>query len=264
MGRSRDRALTWAFRVGYGGLFVALVAPIAVVVATAVGASPAVTFPPDRLSLRWFGALARRPEWVGAVRNSLLVAAATTAVSTAVGTATALGVRRLRPRVRRAVTAATVLPLLVPGAVLGVALLTFFSQFSLQQTYLAVVLAHCLWAVPLTFSVMRASFSRFDWRLYEAARDLGAPPRTAFRATVVPSVRAGLLGAVLVAFVVSLQEFVMTLFVSGPDTRTVPVLAWNSLRGSLDPLVSVVSTLLVAAVVVIVAVVGVERIATET
>ncbi len=259
-----DRTVTWGFRALYGGLFVFLLAPIVVVVATAFGTSGTVSFPPGRLSLRWFGALADDPEWVAAVRNSLLVATSTSVVSLAVGVTAALGTDRLSGRLREFVTAVAVVPLLVPGVVLAVTLLTFFSQFSLQQTYVAVVLAHCLWAVPLTFSVMRAAFSRFDWQLYEAARDLGAPPRTAFRRVVVRNVRAGLFGAALIAFVISLQEFVMTLFLSGPDTRTVPVLAWNSLRGSLDPLVSVVSTLLVATALLVVAVVGADRIALDT
>jgi ABC-type spermidine/putrescine transport system permease subunit II len=259
----RDTAGVWTFRVTAALLFGLLVAPIVVVVGTAFGPTSTVTFPPAGLSMRWFGALLGDPRWMSAVRNSLLVAVATTGLSMAVGVAAAFGVRSLDDGHRRLVGAVAVLPLLVPGVVLGVTLLTFFSRFSLQQSYLAIVLAHTLWAVPLTYSVTRSSLSRFDWRLYEAARDVGATPAYAFRTVVAPNVRAGLFGAALVAFVISLQEFVMTLFLSGPDTRTVPVLAWNSLRGSLDPLVSVVSTLLVAVVLVVVAAVGVERLARD-
>ena len=260
----RDRVSGVALRTVAAVLFLLLVAPIAVVVGTAFGRTSAVTFPPLGLSLRWFGALADDPRWLSAVVNSVFVGVATTTVSLAVGGSAAVGVRRVGRRTRRLVSAAAVLPLLVPGAVLGVTLLVFFSRFSLQQSYLAIVLAHCLWAVPLAFSVTRATLARFDWRLYEAARDVGATPVTAFREVVAPNVRAGALAAATVAFVVSLQEFVMTLFLAGPDTRTVPVLAWNSLRGSLDPLVSVVSTLLVATVLVVVAAVGVERVAGDT
>jgi ABC-type spermidine/putrescine transport system permease subunit II len=157
---------------------------------------------------------------------------------------------------------------LVPGVIIGVTLLTFFSRLGLQQSYPALVLAHSLWATPLTFSVMQSTFARFDWQLHEAALDLGASRPRAFLYVVVPEVRAGLAVAALVAFIVSLQEFVMALFLSGPDTRTVPVQAWNSLRQSLDPLVSVVSTILLFAVVLLVllagALAGLERLATET
>lgn len=260
----RGRVAVWAFRAVTALLFVLLVAPILVVVGTAFGPTSTVTFPPAGISLRWFGRLLADAQWTAAVRNSLLVGAATTALSMFVGVTAAFGVRSLDDGGRVLVGAVAVLPLLVPGVVLGVTLLTFFSRFALQQSYPAIVLAHSLWAVPLTYSVTRSSLSRFDWRLYEAARDVGATPTRAFRTVVAPNVRAGLFGAAMVAFVVSLQEFVMTLFLSGPDTRTVPVLAWNSLRGSLDPLVSVVSTLLVAAVLAVAATVGVERLARDT
>jgi len=169
---------------------------------------------------------------------------------------------------RAVVLGLTVLPLLVPGVVLGISLLVLLGEFDLQQTYVAVVAAHSLWATPLAFSVVRASLSRFDPRLREAALDLGASPTRAFTHVVAPNIQAGLLAAALIASIVSLQEFVMTLFVSGPDTRTVPVLAWNSLRNSLDPIVSVVSTLLVGSVVVaillVTAIIGLERLATDT
>jgi ABC-type spermidine/putrescine transport system permease subunit II len=249
-------------------VFAFLLAPIVVVAATSLGANGTLSFPPEAFSGRWYGRFVESARWRRATLNSLLAAVGTTAFATVAGTTAALGARRLGPRREAALLGLAVLPLLVPGVVLGVSLLVFLGQFGLQQSYLAVVAAHSLWATPLAFSVVRASLARFDPRLREAALDLGATPPRAFVEVVAPNVRAGLLAAALVAFVVSLQEFVMTLFVSGPDTRTVPVLAWNSLRGNLDPVVSVVSTLLVVAVVAVVAVAaavaGLERLATDT
>jgi ABC-type spermidine/putrescine transport system permease subunit II len=265
MGEPLRSRLFWACVAVLFGL---LVLPLGIVVTTAFDASGSVVFPPGDLSLRWFGELLDSPVWTRSLANSVIVAAGTTAVSMLVGTTGALSVRRARGRARSGLVALAVVPLLVPGVVIGVTLLTFFSRFGLQGSYPALVLAHSLWATPLTFSVMQAAFARFDWRLYEAALDLGAPPTRAFLGVVVPEVRASLLVGGLVAFVVSLQEFVMALFLSGPDTRTVPVQAWNSLRGSLDPLVSVVSTVLLVAVVVLVvavgSVVGLDRLATDT
>jgi ABC-type spermidine/putrescine transport system permease subunit II len=263
----RESAINWAFRLLITVLFAFLILPLIIVVATAFDASGAVVFPPEAFSLRWFGVLLESPNWMRSIANSLLVATGTTALSMAAGVTAALGTRRLDGSVGKALTALAVLPLFVPGIVIGVTLLTFFSRFDLQGSYLALVVAHSLWATPLTFSVSQATFARFDWTIQEAALDLGASPTWAFLEVVVPNVRAGLLVAALVAFVVSLQEFVMALFLSGPDTRTVPVQAWNSLRQGLDPLVSVVSTVLLVAVVVLVLVgsvaVGIERLATD-
>lgn len=258
----------WLFRGAVTALFGFLVLPLAIVVATSFDGTGAVVFPPVELSVRWFAVLLESPTWLRALSNSLVVAAGTSVVSTLVGVTAALGVRRVGGPFRTAAVGLAVLPLLVPGVIIGVTLLTFFSQFGLQQSYPALVLAHSLWATPLTFSVMQAAFARFDWRQYEAALDLGAEPVRAFVGVVVPEVRASLIVAALVAFIVSLQEFVMALFLSGPSTRTVPVEAWNSLRQSLDPLVSVVSTLLVVTVVALVLVArvatGLERLATDT
>ncbi|PSQ39082.1 ABC transporter permease [Halobacteriales archaeon SW_5_70_135] len=265
---SRVAVGRWLFRATVGVLFAFLLAPIAVVAVTSFSTTGAVAVPPPGLSTRWYEALLASARWQRAALNSLIAAGGTTLLATVAGTAAALAVNGLDDRREAVVLGLTVLPLLVPGVVLGVSLLVFLGEFGLQQTYLAVVAAHSLWATPLAFSVVRASLSRFDPRLREAALDLGASRPRAFVEVVAPNVRSGLFAAALIAFVVSLQEFVMTLFVSGPDTRTVPVLAWNSLRGSVDPIVSVVSTLLVVTVVLVVAVgavvAGLERFATDT
>jgi ABC-type spermidine/putrescine transport system permease subunit II len=267
--RSRvvDAAGDLAFRAAYVAVFLFLLGPVVVVVGTSLSATSAVAFPPAGLSLRWYEALFASAAWTRAIRNSLVVAGGTTLFATTLGVLGALGVDRLEGGLATAVTGLAVVPLLVPGVVLGVTLLVFFSQFGLQQQLPTLVLAHSLWATPLTFSIMRATFSRYDWSVRDAALDLGASRPRAFFEVVVPNVRAGLLAAATVAFVVSLQEFVMTLFLSGQGTRTVPVKAWNSLRNSLDPLVSVTSTLLVLAVllalVVATVTVGLDRFARD-
>lgn len=267
--RSRvvDAAGDLAFRAAYVAVFLFLLGPVVVVVGTSLSATSAVAFPPAGLSLRWYEALFASTAWTRAITNSLVVAGGTTLFATTLGVLGALGVDSLEGRLATAVTGLAVVPLLVPGVVLGVTLLVFFSQFGLQQQLPTIVLAHSLWATPLTFSIMRATFSRYDWSVRDAALDLGASRPRAFFEVVVPNVRAGLLAAGTVAFVVSLQEFVMTLFLSGRGTRTVPVKAWNSLRNSLDPLVSVTSTLLVLvvllALVVATLTVGLDRFARD-
>lgn len=259
---------TIVFRIAYLAVFAFLLAPFVVVAGTSLDASGAVVFPPSGVSLRWYDTLLSSPDWIRAARNSLIVAGGTTMVSTTLGVGAALGLRNVDSWPATVVTGIALVPLLVPGVVLGVALLVFFSQLGLQQQIPTIVAAHSLWATPLTFSVMRATFARYDWRLRDAALNLGASRPRAFLEVVVPNVRAGLLAAACIAFVVSLQEFVMSLFLSGRETRTIPVMAWNSLRNSLDPLVSVTSTLLVVAVLLVVLAVGVtaglERIARDT
>jgi ABC-type spermidine/putrescine transport system permease subunit II len=253
------RASTAGYRLAYLSVFVFLLAPVVVVAATSLSDANTVAFPPSGLSLRWYGALLASGPWIEATRNSLLIATGTALLSTTLGVAGALGTRKLDGKLADFVTGIAVVPLLVPGVVLGVTLLIFFSEFGLQQEPATIVLAHSLWATPLTYSVMRATFSRYE--------DLGASRLRAFREVVAPNVAAGLAAATLIAFVVSLQEFVMTLFLSGRGSRTVPVKAWNSLRNSLDPLVSVTSTLLVVVVLLVLlaagVAVGLDRVARD-
>jgi ABC-type spermidine/putrescine transport system permease subunit II len=263
-----DRATQWLFRIGYGSIFLLLVAPVAVVVATSFNATAVVTFPPTDLSTRWYTAFFSQQTWLRAVRNSLITASGTAVFSTILGVAGAFGVRHLDRRTSVAITGLVLVPLLVPGVILGVALLLFLSRFGLQQRLFTIVLAHALWATPLTFSVMRATFARFDWHLQEAAMDLGAGRLRAFREVLVPNVLPGIVAAAAIGFVVSLQEFIMALFLAGRETRTVPVESWLTLRNSLSPLVSVGSALLVVAVLVALGIaataIGIDRVAEET
>jgi ABC-type spermidine/putrescine transport system permease subunit I len=120
---------------------------------------------------------------------------------------------------------------------------------------------------PYTVMPIYSVLATLNEERLEAARDLGATELQSFREVVLPQMRAGLFASALIAFIISLQEFVMTLFLSGQDTRTIPVLAWISISQVLDPIVSVVSTLLIGVVSVLLlaaaALVGLDRIAKQ-
>lgn len=264
---NRRRLGTLAFRGVTVALLGFVLLPVAVVVATSLNAAPDVVFPPDRLSLRWYRAfLFEEGEWRRAFVNSLVVAAGTAVLATLLGTAGAYGVRSLPDgRLRRAVTTLVVLPLPTPVVVLALALSVYFARLGVGNGHLAVVLGHTLVTVPFVYVVVRATLARVDWQTREAARDLGASRWQAFRATVAPQIRAGVLAAAFVAAVLSLHEFLIALFVAGVDARTLPVLEWTALRNFVDPTVSVVSTLLILLALLlalpVVAVLGVERLA---
>lgn len=262
---NRETIETTIFRLGYGIVFLFFTIPLLVVIGTSFDQSGAVIFPPGDITLAWYHAFATDGRWLAATRNSLIIATGTTILSTLIGVSTALGVRNLTVELRSGVILLVVLPLLVPPVVIAVTLLMFFSQFGMQHTYIGIILAHSLWATPIVFAIMYATFQRYDWQIREAALDLGASPTRSFISAVVPSVKNGLFAGILISFVISLQEFVMALFLSGAGTQTIPVLAWVSLRRELSPLVSVVSTLLLLSVVLIVMAaslgVGLQRLA---
>lgn len=244
----RRRLLTGGFRVGYLILFLAMLVPLIVVVGTSFAQSSLFRFPPKSLSLKWYSAFLHDKAWLQAVKNSIIAGVGTTVVATSLGLTGAYGVQRSDSTFVNRLLPATLMPLFIPPVVLGVALLAFFGSFSLHQTYVSIIVAHSLWAVPIAFLIIQSVMTQVDWNLRDAALDLGASPTRTFFEVILPQIKAGLFASMLIAFIISLQEFVMTLFVAGNDTRTIPVLAWISISQVLDPVVSVVSTLLIAVV----------------
>lgn len=243
---TRETVESALFRAVYLAILVAVLLPLVVVVGTSFNEAGVIAFPPTDVSLVWYRRFLESPAWMRALWNSVAIALGTAALATPVGVMAAYGVGRRRSRWFSALAPVALLPLLVPPVVTAVALVIYLDRLGLYYTYPGIVLAHSLWATPLVFFVMRAVFARFDWNRRDAALDLGATPTRAFREVVLPQTKAGVMAGALIAFVVSLQEFVMALFLTGYETRTVPVLAWNALRGFVDPMVSVVSTLLIA------------------
>jgi putative spermidine/putrescine transport system permease protein/spermidine/putrescine transport system permease protein len=145
------------------------------------------------------------------------------------------------------------LPLFMPGVVLGLGVAIAFggikiAGFQLYGSRLLVMVAHSLWAMPLVFMLMEATFRTIDHRIVEASYDLGARPLRTFIEIVVPSVSTGIVSSALFAFVISLNEFVMALFLTDRDTQTLPVLMWLSLRSAGTPRLAVAAVILACAV----------------
>lgn len=245
MSRNFDRVALAGFRLGYLAIFAAMLLPLFIVIATSFSASGNLQFPPEGFSLRWYGAFFADVDWLRAFDNSIIVGIGTTVLASLMGITAAFGFEAHRGRFGALLTPVVILPLLVPPVILGVTLLVYFSGLGLRSSYTGIILAHSLWATPLVFFVMQSVFQRFDWQLRDAGMDLGANPIRVFIHVILPNVKSGILVSALLAFIISLQEFVMALFLSTFQTRTIPVLAWNSLRQSLTPTVSVVSTFLI-------------------
>jgi putative spermidine/putrescine transport system permease protein/spermidine/putrescine transport system permease protein len=245
MRHNSDRLQIAAFRVGYAAIFAAMLLPLCIVIATSFSASGNLQFPPEGLSLRWYGEFFADVQWLRAFDNSFIVGIGTTVLATFMGITAAFGLEARKGRLSDLLTPVVILPLLIPPVILGVTLLVYFSALGLRSSYVGIILAHSLWATPLVFFVMQSVFQRFDWQLRDAGMDLGANPIRVFVHVILPNVKNGIVVSALLAFIISLQEFVMALFLSNFQTQTIPVLAWGSLRQSLTPTVSVVSTFLI-------------------
>jgi ABC-type spermidine/putrescine transport system permease subunit II len=210
-----------------------------------------VSFTPDEFlappthtwSRRWYGQFFRDPRWRLAALNSLLTATLAAGTALLAGTPLALAAARYHFRGRRLLTAAVLTPLCLPPLVLGLGLLPLASALGLTGTRLLLVLVHAILGLGVVVLVVRQQLEQTSPDLELAARGLGAGPvRTFFRVTLPQLVPALVAGAVM-AFLLSLNESVLCLFLAGPENETLPRVIWPNLRYKLSPLVAVASSL---------------------
>lgn len=233
--------------------------PILVIALMSFARGPFLSFPPTGVSLHWYAAYLGSARWMNATLISLEVAAATACLAIVLGTAGAIGLVRGRLPLRPAALALVNAPLVVPGIVSAVGLYFFFARFGLIGTRLCLILAHTALAVPLVVVNAATAIKTLDQTLEQAASGLGASRRQVFLHVTYPLLRPAILTGGLLAFLLSFDELVVALFISGVDTATLPIRLWNSLRDEVDPTVAAASTLLIVLSIASVGVVEVFR-----
>lgn len=239
-----------SFQLGYGTIFLLLLLPLIVVVASSFSPSTLMNFPPKAFTMKWYVEFLQDPMWMGAVKSSIIVGIGTTVLATTLAVLAAFSLQMSDSDMLPRLLPLALMPLFLPPAVLGVAMLAFFGRFDLHQTHFSIIIAHSLWATPISFLIFQAVMTQVNWNLRDAALDLGASPIRTYAEIILPQIKEGLFASALIAFIISLQEFVMALFLSGHETRTIPVMAWIAISQILDPIVNVVSTLLIVIVVI--------------
>ena len=244
------KALTTAFTVFIVGY---IMVPILVTLIMSFNDAAQIRFPIKTWSLAWYRDFFGSSQFTGALANSLVIAIGTTVFSATSGVLAAWAFERYAFPFKNALYLLIMLPLFMPGVVLGLGVAIAFGGieifgFQLYGSRLLVMVAHSLWAMPLVFMLMEATFRTIDHRTVEASYDLGARPLRTFIEIVVPSVSTGIVSSALFAFVISLNEFVMALFLTDRDTQTLPVLMWLSLRSAGTPRLAVAAVILACAV----------------
>jgi ABC-type spermidine/putrescine transport system permease subunit II len=224
-------------------VLVFLMAPLAVVVLFSFHETAALSLPFTGFSLRWYREVLGSQEFRDAAINSLYVATIVALSTLVIGTAAAYGLTRAPARLRGPLGLLFFLPITLPGLFIGVALLVFFVRAKFELSLETVAIGHLIYVFPYFFLIARAAIDRLDAGLEEAARDLGASPWVVFRKVTLPQIWPVLAAATTMAFALSLDEFVITFFVIGPDS-TLPLFIWSGLRQTIDPSINTVSTLL--------------------
>jgi putative spermidine/putrescine transport system permease protein len=227
-------------------VYALLLAPVAVVAFIAFSADSFIVFPPSGYSLRWFERLWAHPGLMAALRLSLTLAVVVTAASLLVGVPAAYVIARGRAPFASALKAFFLAPLLLPTLVLGLALLIALQPLRLIATLPGLALGHMLITVPFVIRLMTTTFSTLPDEVEAAAASLGATPWRVFRRVTLPLAAPGLAAAAFLSFLLSFDENVISLFISGPRASTLPVEMVRYVEGRTDPLVAALSVVLIA------------------
>lgn len=206
-------------------------------------------------STEWYTSLAQNEELLDAARNSLLVGLITMIVATVIGTLTALAMERYRFRLRTTFDANLYLPIVIPEIVMGIALLLFFNQALfpfLQNTFgirgttglHTITLSHIAFDIPFVYVIVRARLADFDRTLEEAAADLGADEWQTFQRVTLPLLMPGIIGGALLAFTLSLDDYLITAFTKGIREQTMPLYIYSLVRRGVTPEINALSTAL--------------------
>jgi putative spermidine/putrescine transport system permease protein len=242
-------------------LFLAL--PVLIVIPLAFSTDASLIFPPRGFSLKWFANILSRPEFASAFRTSAIVAIVATAISLVVGTLAAIAFVRYRFPGRDTLLLVFMTPLIFPAIVLAAALVLVLSPLGLVRSVTGLVCAHVVLTLPYMLRTAIATLSEIDRSLEEAAQTLGANRWRTFLHITLPLLRPGLLAGVTFSFIISFDEFTVSMFLVGPGLMTLPLEMYHYSEFTLDPTLAAISTVLLGlttiAILVIEKLVGLGR-----
>lgn len=222
-----------------------LILPVFVVIPMSFSDSRFLRFPPEGLSLRWYHSYLQSPEWMLATWVSFKVAALTTLLATPLGIAAAYGLHVSKVRFARVLTLALISPLIIPIIILGVGVFYLYVKLDMVNTITGLVLAHTILAIPFVVVTVSSGLQQYDLNQERAARSLGASRLTAFRTVTLPQIKGSIVAGSLFAFITSLDEVVIALFISGGQNTTLTRRMFTGLRDEIDPTIAAISSLLI-------------------
>jgi len=193
-------------------------------------------------TLDWYRRLLDRPDILAGLRVSLIVGLLSTLISTVLGTLLALALARTRFRGRRALESVLYVPLVTPEIVVGISLLILFAGLRMTLGIPTIVIAHVAFSISFVTIVVQARLAGMDQHLEEAALILGADEWTTFFRVTLPQLMPGVLSGALLAFTLSFDDYVITSFVAGSGSSTLPVVVYGMVRRNIEPTVNAVST----------------------
>ncbi|GIN22354.1 MAG TPA: ABC transporter permease [Bacillus bacterium] len=230
-------------------ILTALIAPIIIIFVMSFTSVSYFQFPPPGYSFKWYQAFFEDVSWMESLFRSLQISFFTTILAVVIGTLAANAVVRLNFPGKQLFMGLMVAPMIIPVIIVGIALYRFFSPLQMTGTMTGMVLSHSILSIPMVFVTVLASLKGMDRNLELAAMGLGSTPIEAFFKVTFPFIRPAIFSGALFAFLTSFDELVVTVFLAGPTTKTLPVKMWEDLRTQVDPTIAAISTILIIGIV---------------
>lgn len=203
-------------------------------------------------SLKWYRTLFADKAMFQALGNSLILGLSASLAAGVVGTLGAVGFDRVRPRSRRVIEYLTSLPLMTPEIILGMVFMAFFGMLGIPFGMGTLILSHTTFCIPYVFMLVQARLVGMDRSLAEAARDLGAGERQVFFTITLPLLLPAIVSGMLLSFAMSLDDVIISLFVTGVNINTLPIKVYTALKTGVTPEINALCTLLLAATLLLV------------
>jgi putative spermidine/putrescine transport system permease protein len=247
----------WARNVSWliaGLVVIFLLGPLLVTVIVSFTSSSIYTLPPTEWSLRWYEAAAKKSGFWESVGLSVRLALLSTSIALVLGTAAAIAITRGKFKGREAIATFAVSPLMMPGLVVGVAMLQFFRQMGLRDAWTSLLIAHIVVTLPFVVRTLLAALENFDFNLIDAARTLGMSYPKAVLKVLTPNLAPAFLTSGLFAFLASMDNYPVSIFLTDARNKTLPIKMLQYLEEQPDPTLAAISTGLIFLALIVLAI----------
>ena len=203
----------------------------------------------EGFSLKWYQELLRDRDLREALINSLILALSSCSAATIIGTMGALGMKKVPLKTNGLIEAVSTMPMMIPEIILGIVFMAAFSLVGLPFGMTTLIIAHTAFCIPYIFMMVRARLEGMDQSIEDAARDLGAGPFRLFWDITLPMILPAVLSGMLLAFAMSFDDVIISLFVTGPRVNTLPVKIYTKLKTGVTPEINALATIMLAVIV---------------
>jgi len=225
--------------------------PVLIIIFFSFCNSSSLSFPLGGFTLKWYKEMFGNRLLINSIKNSLVVAIIVSTISGILGTVSAFALNKYKFRGSNALSMFYMIPIALPGLILGISILTLFNFIEITLSLITVIVSHIVFCIPFVLLIMNSRLENLDFTIEEAALDLGANPFQAFIKVTFPLIRSSLFGATLIAFALSFDEFVVTFFTIGAKS-TIPIVIWGMMRLGVNPIINTVSSIVTVMSIVLI------------